>query len=461
MANVCELGTYPVAGNGPNVLDQLQRAARKRSEAQLSTFERRDSASAAPPPVARFRGNSVGRPRTAPNTHNATSRPRSVARSIRGHTGGWPFTPEKNRTPMSNGAYEIRNAPPVPVIAAHHRRSSSFDSFQGQGSIDVLDAQGEIRPSNFRSRIHATGVREYDEDVAERNLGENGVDVRSSAAKAFYTVTGSGSLKMTPHDQAYDAHGNVYYRESAVEEIDESAPPPIVARGELAKDEWTHRVRRQSSRDVPAARPKSSSVSPWSAFARNTEVLEDDRDVFKGVELRAPPPYRNVPYGDESLANRRRSFNAFASPPPELRTRPRPLSLHPSLSNFSSRSSSPPPIPPMSRARGKSGTDRALEHFLQFGLPVSPVTDEGTCTCGSQKVKKAPSLYSAASSEVTQRRHASKRQSLVSLAPRTVVHEAIPNGFSRVDIESTADESPDSAAPSPSMSRLKIARNLN
>lgn len=363
---------------------------------------------------------------------------------------------------MSNGAYEIRNAPPVPVIAAHHRRSSSFDSFQGQGSIDVLDARGEIKPSNFRSRIQATGVREYDEDVAERNLGENAVDVRGNATKAFYTVTGSGSLKMTPHDQAYDAHGNVYYRESAVEEIDESAPPPIVARGELAKDEWTHRVRRQTSRDIPVARPKSSSVSPWSAFARNTEVLEDDRDVFKGVELRAPPPYRNVPYGDESLANRRRSFNAFASPPPELRTRPRPLSLHPSLSNFSSRSSSPPPIPPMSRARGKSGTDRALEHFLQFGLPVSPVTDEGTCTCGSQRVKKAPSLYSAASSEVTQRRQqASKRQSLVSLAPRTVVHEAIPNGFGRVDIESTADESADSAAPSPSMSRMKIAGDLN
>ena len=358
---------------------------------------------------------------------------------------------------MSNGAYEIRNIPPVPSIAAHHRRSSSFDSFQGHGSVDILDAQGEIRPSNFRSRIQATGVRDYDEDVAERNLGANGVDVRSAAAKAFYALSGSGSLMITPHEQAYDAHGNVYYREAPIEDVDESAPPPIVARGELAKDEWTNRVRRQTSRDVSVSRPKSSSVSTWGAFAANPEMFEDDGDGFRGAELRAPPPYRNSPgYTDESLANRRRSFNAFASPPPELRTRPRPLSLHPSLSNFSSRSSSPPPIPPMSRARGRSGTDRALEHFLEFGLPVSPVTgDETACTCGSQRRNKAPSMYSAASSEVTQKRHASKRHSLASLTPRAVVHEPMPQGIGRLEIESIADDAFDSPAPSPSMYDLE------
>ncbi|KAG6239180.1 hypothetical protein E4U24_006901 [Claviceps purpurea] len=55
-----------------------------------------------------------------------------------------------------------------------------------QAHVDILDAQGGIRPHDFRSRVQATGVRDYGEDVAERNMGENGVDVRSAAAREFY-----------------------------------------------------------------------------------------------------------------------------------------------------------------------------------------------------------------------------------------------------------------------------------
>lgn len=35
---------------------------------------------------------------------------------------------------------------------------------------DLLDAQDEIRPTDFRSRVEATGVREHCEDVADRNI---------------------------------------------------------------------------------------------------------------------------------------------------------------------------------------------------------------------------------------------------------------------------------------------------
>lgn len=54
------------------------------------------------------------------------------------------------------------------------------------GHVDLLDAHGGIRPCDFRSRVQAAGVRDYGEDVAERNLGENGVDVQSAAAREFY-----------------------------------------------------------------------------------------------------------------------------------------------------------------------------------------------------------------------------------------------------------------------------------
>ncbi|KAF4583128.1 hypothetical protein GQ602_006272 [Ophiocordyceps camponoti-floridani] len=36
--------------------------------------------------------------------------------------------------------------------------------------VDLLDAQGEFRPCDFRSRVRAAGTRDYGEDVAERNM---------------------------------------------------------------------------------------------------------------------------------------------------------------------------------------------------------------------------------------------------------------------------------------------------
>ncbi|RSL45413.1 hypothetical protein CEP54_014277 [Fusarium duplospermum] len=195
-------GTYPVAGNGPNVLDQLQQAARKRSQAQLSVIDHDiDLDPAAPPPmVPRFRSFSPGRPTTAPNQAHAnsfTSRPRSVARSIRSTNSAWSV-PEKTRASVVR---PVERPPPVPSIPSHHRRESSIDSFQdGNRFVDVLDAQGEIKPSNFRSRVAATGAREYGEDVAERNIGENGLNLNSPAVKAFYRLSSSGRLTLQTSD---------------------------------------------------------------------------------------------------------------------------------------------------------------------------------------------------------------------------------------------------------------------
>lgn len=41
-------------------------------------------------------------------------------------------------------------------------------------SVDILDAQWKIRPADFHSRVAAAGVRDYGEDVADRNIALNG-----------------------------------------------------------------------------------------------------------------------------------------------------------------------------------------------------------------------------------------------------------------------------------------------
>lgn len=50
------------------------------------------------------------------------------------------------------------------------RTNVSRSSLGSIKSKDILDAQEEIRPTDFRSRVQATGARDYGEDVADRNI---------------------------------------------------------------------------------------------------------------------------------------------------------------------------------------------------------------------------------------------------------------------------------------------------
>ena len=73
-----------------------------------------------------------------------------------------------------------------------HSRTFSLRSDLSKGFVDLLDAQSEINPTDFRSRVKAAGARDYGEDVAERNIGQNGVDLQSSHVQAFYAGDAQG-----------------------------------------------------------------------------------------------------------------------------------------------------------------------------------------------------------------------------------------------------------------------------
>ncbi|KAF4979426.1 hypothetical protein FZEAL_4369 [Fusarium zealandicum] len=331
-------GTYPVAGNGPNVLDQLQQAARKRSQPQLSTpsHDIDDDPAAPPPMVPRFRSFSPGRPTTAPNHGNSFfSRPRSVARSIRS-THSARSVPEKARV-------RTDKLPPVPIIPTHHhRREPSIDSFQESRFVDVLDAQGELKPASFRSRVKATGAREFGEDVAERNIGENSLNLNSAAVKAFYRLSGGGRLAL----QTSESGGLTIPNYDTVEDYDDDdcAPPPGVPHGDLGtiREAWS--------------RPTSSSA--WRSFSGSigADMLRSSK-LQRGLDKLPDTSQDNRGIGTKPFENRRKSFIAFASTPEAGRSKPRPLSLHPSMFDFDYGSSSPPPLP-RSRPKTSEGRDR-------------------------------------------------------------------------------------------------------
>ncbi|PSR78026.1 hypothetical protein BD289DRAFT_486228 [Coniella lustricola] len=65
-------------------------------------------------------------------------------------------------------------------VAASRKRSESVASSTCRRAKDLLDAADEIKPRDFRSRLKATGAKDYGEDVADRNI-------RSNAPSTFHT----------------------------------------------------------------------------------------------------------------------------------------------------------------------------------------------------------------------------------------------------------------------------------
>lgn len=58
-------------------------------------------------------------------------------------------------------------------FADSRERTNSIASSTSQRAKDLLDAADEIKPLDFRSRVRATGARDYGEDVADRNIRQN------------------------------------------------------------------------------------------------------------------------------------------------------------------------------------------------------------------------------------------------------------------------------------------------
>ncbi|KAI1657917.1 hypothetical protein F4813DRAFT_358402 [Daldinia decipiens] len=174
-------GTYPVAGNGPSILEKFQK-----SHPRLRNGHFNDN-SAPPPIVPRL----LNRPNTAPTqSPEGLSRPKSRV--------GTPVKSIREPPKKRHGPYKLPPKIPterneyihsVPSPTYTRRRNSSIfsgDSESTRGFVDLLEAQSFIKPYDFYGRVKATGTKDYDEDVADRNISENGSSLNSPQAKEFY-----------------------------------------------------------------------------------------------------------------------------------------------------------------------------------------------------------------------------------------------------------------------------------
>ncbi|KAI1416764.1 hypothetical protein F5Y13DRAFT_204142 [Hypoxylon sp. FL1857] len=182
-------GTYPVAGNGASILEKFQKTYPHLRDSHFNDL------SAPPPLVPRL----LERPNTAP-THRSpegSARPKSQSsHSVK----PLPPPPKKRHGPYKLPS-KVTNEPnddvannksiysaPSPTFV-RDRNSSIFsgDSGSTRRFVDLLDAQSFIKPADFYGRVKATGTKDYDEDVADRNIRENGSNVNSGQSLEFYS----------------------------------------------------------------------------------------------------------------------------------------------------------------------------------------------------------------------------------------------------------------------------------
>ncbi|KAK1778590.1 hypothetical protein QBC45DRAFT_160190 [Copromyces sp. CBS 386.78] len=194
------LGTKPARGNGPLVIKILPRDVSQAQIAVRTEGSMNDRLPMPSPSIPGFRAEDIARPSSAPNGFRTPSRSLGAGGSLRAAPGA--KSPLRKPPPLSFRMARPETSPLArsvsqsgidakvltqPQVAPSvHSRSNSIVSNTGSRYRDIIEAHSEIKPINFKIRMKATGTRDYGEDVAERNLGENGHNLDSPSVRAFY-----------------------------------------------------------------------------------------------------------------------------------------------------------------------------------------------------------------------------------------------------------------------------------
>lgn len=153
-------GSRPIAGNGPYHLE--------------NTGLLSQGLGAEAPDVPRERKHSfAGRPLTAPARESQPAQFDSYRRTRSGFSSGAPSFSRASHPRHGTGQAtpRVRTVRSISAFnSASHRSRKNF------AHIDILDAASQIKPSHRThvQRVIASGIRDYGEDVADRNIAEYG-----------------------------------------------------------------------------------------------------------------------------------------------------------------------------------------------------------------------------------------------------------------------------------------------
>ncbi|KAI1326904.1 hypothetical protein F5Y16DRAFT_215843 [Xylariaceae sp. FL0255] len=197
-------GKYPVAGNGAKILEEFQR-----SHPQLRAVPRYTAS------AQRLRNDSlysdtVDRPSTAPSNRRDGSAPAPSASSQTSKKHGPYKLPSKIVTDFHTSSMTSRPAPSPSLLSEFNGSIRSGNLGRPSNYVDLLDAQSTFKPSDFHSRVKAAGAKNYGEDVADRNIEQDGGIVPPlKAPKQFAVSPAMKSLPVLPKDVDDDSEESV------------------------------------------------------------------------------------------------------------------------------------------------------------------------------------------------------------------------------------------------------------
>jgi hypothetical protein len=373
-------GSYAVAGNGPNVLDELQRLRLKREAAERQRIV--DTNTPAPAPtIPRYREEFIERPRTAPHngraggvytsesnndTHGRTSsgfslkspphfnssKRNSIRSVVETAPRPLPRQASKSSTPKAREikAYQPKKPAKLeheadipgdftPPIALHQHRASQT---KRKSYIDLVDAYSNIRPYRDVSRDQAesSGMRNYGEDVADRNIA---VSDFSSAEFSYPRSVYEKVAQRSGGVVAGEGEGEGSHTRTAPARPpvlgQEQSPSDDILLPELQTEANPNPTRSTTTHDTQSwPRPRPASVYPprtdsTSAVAYSANRRRDDgwlsvsNPVHEDRVRTLSPFVSTSDYTDEELEGPGQQLFVPPTPNPPIRARGRPRTL--------------------------------------------------------------------------------------------------------------------------------------
>ncbi|KAH6668657.1 hypothetical protein F5X68DRAFT_52741 [Plectosphaerella plurivora] len=346
------------------VVDNVPIGATMRSTASSPTEPRSPvddafEASAPAPFVPRFREISanIERPRTAPNGAGGGSymAPRRMQRD-----SFLKAPPVALKTRKSKPDRILTISPPIsnPTLLSpqprlhsdstpwrYQRTKSTLSVSSGKGFVDLLDAQSELKPQAFHTRVKAAGARDFGEDVADRNLGENGLDISSPKALEFYA-----------------------WSEANARNLADAAPAPVIQRSRFSSaHEMLHGLPEEEGSEQDDRKPHHPFIN---GLAQNPATAEPGSGPMDEQEARLS---RHLSQKDRG--GRRMSLSSYIPSAPSTTTATltqRPQSMHRSTKSisFSEKDRFEPPEKLQIHTE-KSGWSN-YSHLLPKGEPKPP-----------------------------------------------------------------------------------------
>ncbi|KAI9152200.1 hypothetical protein HJFPF1_09427 [Paramyrothecium foliicola] len=354
LVDVCA-GSYPLVGNQSSEI--LSKAANQASSSQLSVHKPEQWVP--PSGFRRSRATSDARPSAAKlESDTEPPRPKSAGRNSRYTNGNGPpyLLSHPLRKPAIQG--DVDPMPPVPSIAALGRKT---------GYVDILDAQSDLKPSNFRARLLATGARDYGEDVAERNMGTSVLPSTATTPRAIGSMSSATTRasSVAPRTPTVQRRNRITHMSSTLSEDeddaeDHGAPAPVIATGDQAKKR--HVVRRRKSQRIGR---RSGLTSPTVASTRASSKARVIRSAPNGSQTSLATTEKRPSYGRsktaESIhdrpASHRMSVSEHSSTATKSRPRPRPLSLNQIIPTTPYDGGASPPAIPRYKRHAASSQD--------------------------------------------------------------------------------------------------------